>query len=88
MRIEAGIPADAALRPVAFRAPDGEELVVVVVNNAAEPRTVGLTLDGADADQLEAFETSEAHALTSIYAGKVPREIILSAQSVTTLILR
>lgn len=88
VRIEAGIPADAALRPVAFRAPDGEELVVVVVNNAAEPRTVGLTLDGADADQLEAFETSEAHALTSIYAGKVPREIILSAQSVTTLILR
>ncbi|MGC9520859.1 MAG: glycoside hydrolase family 30 protein [Anaerolineae bacterium] len=87
VRIDATDLEDAALRVVAFRSPDESEIVVVVVNHAIEPRTVGLSVQGAQVREVQVFETSEAHELALVHEGKVPREITFAAQSVTTLVL-
>ncbi len=85
-RIAAATP-ERALHVSAFRAPAGDEVVVVAVNNGAAALEVRLAL-AEHFSQAQAYETSAGRDLEQVYAGKTPHTFTLTGQSVTTLILR
>lgn len=71
----------------AFRAPGGDEVVVVVVNQGAVPLEMRLNI-AENFTWLEAYETSAERDLEQVYAGGLPERFTLPEQSVTTVILR
>lgn len=79
--------AASALSVSAFRAPDGDEVVVVVVNQEKVPIAIRLNIAEAFT-RLEAYETSDQRDLEQVYAGSLPEKLILPEQSVTTMVLR
>jgi len=74
------------LKATAFLSPDGEELVVVVINNSRDTSKVGLREVSADFVHMEVFETSAEQDLAEVFLGYPPKEYAFPAESVTTLI--
>lgn len=76
------------LRATAFKNPDTNEVVVVVVNNSTETSTIELTIPGNETlNSRSIYETSDEHDLAELYNGELMNTVTFAPQSVTTLIL-
>ena len=79
----------AALKAVACKSPDGERLVLVVMNPGAESAEAELRLAGGGQVQiLDAYETSEANDLQAVSREKPSDKYRFPAESVTTLVIK
>ncbi len=83
-RVEATIDS-ADLRVSAFVSPDGDESVVVAINNGDEPVSVTPPHVGG-ADSMTVYETSAAHGLATVYSGVRPTTLTLPARSVSAIV--
>ncbi|MBN2130689.1 MAG: hypothetical protein JW741_14395 [Sedimentisphaerales bacterium] len=79
----------AVLQVVACKSPDGERLVVVVMNPGAESAEAELRLAGGGQVQiLDAHETSDANDLQAVGREKPSDKYRFPAESVTTLVIK
>ena len=84
-RVEAESSLD-SLNVTAFGSPDQAQLVLVVINNAAQAAPVRLNGVPAAYTQVAAYETGEENDLAQVYAGTAPETFTFAPLSVTTLV--
>ena len=82
------IPAMASvsgLKPSAFRSADGLRIVLVVINDGADPVNMRLSsLDGYTS--LEAYETSVSYNLDRVLSSQTPKGYTFPGRSITSLV--
>lgn len=69
------------LATVAFT--DGEQTVIVIVNNGTEDREIRLS---GVRGSTEIYRTDETHNCEQIHSGEAPRKTVLPAKSITTIV--
>ncbi len=82
------IPAQATkpdLKPSAFRSPDGQTIVLVVINDGAGPLFMRLP-EFAGYAKLEAWETSDSHNLDRVLSSDAPKGYSFPGRSITSLV--
>lgn len=72
---------------VAFRSPDEERTVLVVINNGEMARVMEMGWWETAVSHTSIYETSETRDLERVYEGTPTAQITFPAQSVTTIIL-
>ena len=72
---------NSTLATVAFT--DGEQTVIVIVNNETEDREIRLS---GVRGSTEIYRTDETHNCEQIHSGEAPRKTVLPAKSITTIV--
>jgi O-glycosyl hydrolase len=85
-RIEAASTLD-TLQVTAYRAPNKNQLVIVVINNANRAPIVQLNAVPVEFTGAAVYETSADKNLQAVYMGAVPQTITFAPLSVTTIVV-
>ncbi len=75
------------LNATAFFSPDQAQLVVVIINNGADPLAVSLDGIPEEFEQVSLYETSAENDLSEVFSGERPSTYFIEGKAVTTIVL-